>query len=150
MAGQSDSSIGPIESRDAIIDVLRGRVLRGLQAGTLQPGDRLASARDLAGEFGVDYRAVIAAYKGLAAEGLVELRPRGGVYVAAHPLADVGRPPLPEGWFAETLTQALAREIPGPALPRMAAPRHRDAAAARGRDRVDPGSGGGTPSRAPR
>lgn len=112
----STNRIATGESKEAIRDVLRGRVLRGLQAGTLQAGDRLASARELAGEFGVDYRVVIAAYRELTFEGLVELRPRGGVYVAAHPLAEVGRPPLPEAWFAEILTQGLAREIPGPDL----------------------------------
>lgn len=112
----STKRIATGESKEAIRDVLRGRVLRGLQAGTLQAGDRLASARELAGEFGVDYRVVIEAYRELTFEGLVELRPRGGVYVAAHPLAEVGRPPLPEAWLAEILTQGLAREIPGPDL----------------------------------
>jgi DNA-binding transcriptional regulator YhcF (GntR family) len=104
------------QTAEAITDILRGRVLRGLQAGTLNRGDRLASARDLAGEFGVDYRAVIAAYKALSGEGLVELRPRGGVYVAGPSTTGAGRPLLPEGWFAEILTQGLAREIPGPDL----------------------------------
>lgn len=104
------------ESLGSIVATLRGRILRGVQAATLQVGDRLASARELASEFGVDYRMVIAAYKELAAEGLVDLRPRGGVYVATGPGGGLGRPPLPEGWFADILVQGLAREIPGPDL----------------------------------
>ena len=36
------------EERNAIVDTLRGRVLRGLQAGTLGTGDRLPSDRELA------------------------------------------------------------------------------------------------------
>lgn len=103
-------------SRELIVDTLRGRVLRGLQAGTLEPGERLPASRDLAAEFDVDYRLVIAAYKTLADEGLVELRPRGGIYVASAGAPQGGIPALPERWLAELLTEALAREIPGPEL----------------------------------
>lgn len=103
-------------SRELIVETVRGRVLRGLQAGTLEAGDRLPASRDLATEFGVDYRLVIAAYKELAEEGLIELRPRGGIYVAAAGAAQGGIPPLPERWLAEVLVEGLAREIPGPAL----------------------------------
>jgi len=102
------------DSRVDLVETLRGRVLRGLQAATLHVGDRLPSARDLAQEFGVDHRLVLAAYKTLVSEGLVELRPRGGIYVAAQPAGADGVPPLPESWFAEVLAQGLTREIPGP------------------------------------
>ena len=104
------------EPRPEIVETLRGRVLRGLEAGTLQVGDRLPSARDLAHEFAVDHRVVLAAYRQLAEETLVELRPRGGIYVAARPASAGGIPPLPEGWFADLLAQGLAREIPAPEL----------------------------------
>lgn len=104
------------DTREAIVDVLRGRVLRGVQAGTLNDGDRLPSARELAVEFAVDYRLIVAAYRELADEALVDLRPRGGVYVAVQGTSERGVPPLPEGWIADLLTQGLAREIPGPEL----------------------------------
>lgn len=104
------------EARELIVDVLRGRVLRGVQAGTLRDGDRLPSARELAGEFDVDYRLIVAAYRELSGESLVELRPRGGVYVAVQGRSQRGVPPLPEGWMADVLTQGLAREIPGAEL----------------------------------
>ena len=54
-------------SRELIVDTLRSRVLRGLQGGTLVAGERLPTSRELAAEFDVDYRLVIAAYKTLAA-----------------------------------------------------------------------------------
>lgn len=104
------------EPRELIIDTLRSRVLRGLHAGTLVPGDRLPTSRELAAEFGVEYRIVISAYKALGEEGLVELRPRGGVYVAAGGAPQHGIPPLPEGLLVDFLTEGLAREIPGPDL----------------------------------
>ncbi len=104
------------EPRGLIIDTLRGRVIRGIQAGTLQAGDRLPSAPELAVEFEVDHRQVIAAYKQLEEEGLVDRRPRGGVYVAPRPMGHHGMPPLPDGWFADVLAQGLRRELPGPEL----------------------------------
>lgn len=102
--------------RDTIVDTMRGRVLRGLQAGTLRAGDRLPSARELAREFDVDHRLLIVAYKQLEVEQLVELRPRGGAYVMPRPNSEHGRPPLPEQWFVEVLVQGLGRELPAPEL----------------------------------
>lgn len=104
------------DPRETLVELLRGRVLRGLQAGTLQPGDRLPSARDLAPEFEVDHRLVIAAYRRLAEEGIVEMRTRGGVYVAMRPIAASGLPPIPESWLVETLVGGFVREIAAPEL----------------------------------
>jgi GntR family transcriptional regulator len=99
-----------------LVDMLRGRVLRAVQAATLSPGDRLPSARDLAEELELDHRLVLSAYRALADEGLVELRQRGGIYVAARPASADGLPPLPAAWFAEVLAQGLTREIPATEL----------------------------------
>ena len=110
------AGLGGSDPRELIADTIRRRLLRAVQAGALRAGDRLPSARELAGEFEVDYRVVIAAYKEIAAEGLVELRPRGGVYLAARSSGASGIPPLPTSWLAELLTQGLAREIPGAEL----------------------------------
>lgn len=103
------------ESVDGIVETLRTRLLRALQSGAVTRGDRLPSARDLMREFKVDHRLILAAYRLLADEGLVELRQRGGIYVAAR-RGGGALPPLPEGWVAGVLTQALAREIAGPEL----------------------------------
>jgi DNA-binding transcriptional regulator YhcF (GntR family) len=104
------------EAREEIVDALRSRVLRGLQTGTLRPGNRMPTSRELAPEFDADYRAVILAYKQLQKEGLLELRPRGGVYITLrHARAD-GASPVPELWIADVLTAGLAREIAGPDL----------------------------------
>ncbi len=99
-----------------LVDMLRSRVLRGLQASTLVSGDRLPSARDLAQELELDHRLVLSAYRALSQEGLVELRQRGGIYVATRPGSSAGVPPLPASWFAEILAQGLMREIPATEL----------------------------------
>ena len=104
------------DPRESITDTIRGRVLRGLQAGTLRQGDRLPSARDFAHEFDVDYRLVLDALRELAREELIELRPRGGSYVAARRAGEGGIPPLPERWIVDVLTEGLTRELPGPEL----------------------------------
>jgi DNA-binding transcriptional regulator YhcF (GntR family) len=100
---------------DEIAGTLRGRVLRGLQAGTLRAGDRLPSTRELVAEFAVDHRTILAAYRRIAEEGLVELRERGGIYVAPRPDGP-GVAALPESWIVDVLTEGFAREIPAPEL----------------------------------
>ena len=99
---------------DVIVETLRSRVLRGMQAGTLSVGAKLPSARTLAAEFDVDFRMILSAYRTLAKEGLVEMRARGGIYVSAQAANSRGMPTLPEGWISDVLTQALQREIPAP------------------------------------
>jgi DNA-binding transcriptional regulator YhcF (GntR family) len=100
------------DRRAEILDVLRRRVLRGLQAGALRAGDRLPSARELETEFDADHRIVLAAYRQLVDEGLVELRPRGGIYVAPARGGPDAVPLPSEAWLADVLAQGVAREIP--------------------------------------
>jgi DNA-binding transcriptional regulator YhcF (GntR family) len=95
-----------------IAESLRARVLRGLQNGTLALGDRLPSARELVAEFAVDHRLIVAAYRQLAREGLVEVRERGGVYVAADTVPSSELPAPPAHWIVDTLAQAHAHEMP--------------------------------------
>jgi len=104
------------EQREEIVDAMRGRLLRGIQAGTLQAGDRLPGSREVAAEFKTDYRAAIAAYKALQEEGLVELRPRGGVYIAPPRNGAGGMPPISEAWIADVFSAALNRGIAAPDL----------------------------------
>jgi DNA-binding transcriptional regulator YhcF (GntR family) len=97
-------------TRDGIAEILRGRILRGLHARVLTSGDRLPSARELGAEFDIDHRVVLAAYRELAAEGLVELRQRGGIYVAQRDDALIPTPGV--DWMIDTLLQGLGREVP--------------------------------------
>jgi hypothetical protein len=63
---------------------LRHLILGLLHVGRLKPGDPLPSIRQVAKETGADHRAVAAAYRVLEAEGLVEIRPGSGVYLAGE------------------------------------------------------------------
>ena len=98
-----------------VTDMLRRQVLGRLHVGSIRAGDRLPSIRQVAAESGVDHRAVAAAYRALADDGLVEIRPGSGVYVATvAPVGDV----LPETarWLTDVLSEAWARLIPRDAL----------------------------------
>lgn len=97
-------------SPESIAEILRERVLRGIRAGTLEPGRRLPSARELVAEFNADTRVILAAYRQLADDGLVEIRERGGVYV--RPGVDGGSSPaLPVKWFADVFAEGISRGI---------------------------------------
>lgn len=100
------------EDLELIVETLRGRVIRLIQSGTLSPGDRLPSARTLAKEFGVDFRTILNAYRVLADERLIQLKPRGGVYIAPQTADNNGKPPIPALWIGDLLAQALTRNIP--------------------------------------
>ncbi len=86
--------------------------MRALHAGSLQPGDRLPSARELESEFDTDHRIILAAYRELVAERLVELRARGGIYVHAGATTGGVVPHPAETWIVDVLTQGITREVP--------------------------------------
>lgn len=60
-------------------DAVRARIADG----TARPGDRLPSVRRLSDELGVNPATIVAAYRILAREGLVESRQGSGAFVAA-------------------------------------------------------------------
>lgn len=97
-------------TRDAVAARLRKRIIRGLRSGTLTPGRRLPSARKVGAEFEADHRVVLAAYRQLAAEGLVELRERAGIFVARSGAALLPSPGI--DWLVDVFVQGLTREVP--------------------------------------
>lgn len=99
------------------LERVRGRVVSGIHSGHLDPGDRLPSYRQISAESGLDLRAVQRIYTALEQEGLVEVRGRAGVYVAAQEriggrvLAETAR------WTVGVLREAWQRRIAIPAYP---------------------------------
>ena len=101
--------------RDDIATLLRRRILTGLRTRALAPGARLPSTRDLAAQVGSDPRVVLAAYRQLAEEGMVELRPRSGIYLAPGAAALAAATPA-ASWLVEVLRDGIEHEVPAPAL----------------------------------
>lgn len=115
----SDGRTPPTERTRAIADTLRQRLEAAVHLGTLGPGDRLASVRDVSAEFRTGPRLVLAAYRRLADEGLVEMRARSGVFVRGSPRTDDPLPDVP-GWLVDVFLRGLARGIAPTELRRQA------------------------------
>jgi DNA-binding transcriptional regulator YhcF (GntR family) len=103
--------------RQQVLSHLHQHIQGGLHLGLLSPGDRLLSSRALAHELKADPRVVRAAYHTLRDEGLVELRQRSGVYLAATAAAQIPAPARVAEWTVEVFRCGLAMDIPAPALP---------------------------------
>jgi DNA-binding transcriptional regulator YhcF (GntR family) len=103
-----------------ITESLRQRIVAALHLGTLRPGDRLPSLRQAAAEADADPRVVMAAYRQLAAEGLVRVRPRSGVFVEAPARDDEERLPEIAAWVVDVFLRGLSRGIPPTELRRQA------------------------------
>lgn len=103
-----------VESR--LTQKLRESIVGKLHLGLLHTGDRLPSIREVAEAEGANPRTVAKAYRTLETEGLVEIRERGGVYVAHQErlggkfLSETAR------WMIEVLVQARRRQIDVPAF----------------------------------
>lgn len=103
--------------RRELVTTLRQRLFRALQLRVLAPGDRLPGTRELAEEFDADPRVVADAYRELAAEGLVELRPRSGAFVhAGIPTPQRGAQPS-AAWLADLFLAGIVRGVPAVDLP---------------------------------
>lgn len=74
--------------RDRAVDAVYQAIRQGIFSRLFQPGERL-HVDDLAGKLGVSLTPVRQAIQQLAAEGLVEVRPRNGTFVARLSSQDV-------------------------------------------------------------
>ncbi len=100
--------------RGDIAQVLREQLARAVAAGSLRPGDRLPSTRDLSQELGADPRVIAAAYRALSVEGIVELRPRSGVFYAAGTSGAVPEPSAQ--WLVNALVSAVGMGVAVPSV----------------------------------
>lgn len=109
-------TVTPRRRRADIAETLRRRIVAAVSAGLTRRGDRLPSAREVAAEFEADPRLVLAAYRILAREGLVSIRRRSGIYVAAVPEVAGGPPVVAPGWLVDTLVGGLEQGVAAPKL----------------------------------
>jgi DNA-binding transcriptional regulator YhcF (GntR family) len=102
--------------RTELVAVLRHRLVRALQGGALSPGDRLPGTREVGREFDVDPRVVAAAYRELAAAGLVELRARAGAFLHRGLPTPPPREQPSTAWLADVFAAGIARGVPASEL----------------------------------
>ena len=93
-----------------VASMLRRRIQWGMHLGIVKSGDRLPSLRAAAAEFGVDQRSILSAYRALASEGLVDMRPRSGIYVATPPRQGFDRPPAVQ-WMLDMFIEGFNRGV---------------------------------------
>ena len=99
----------PVRKRAVVAATLRDRIERALETGALVHGDRLPGTRETGLELSVDPRVVAAAYTDLADEGLVELRPRSGVYVSRQTVDSSRERRPPSKWLVDIFTDGVAQ-----------------------------------------
>ena len=117
------STFRPLQRYEQVAE----RLAADIRSGSLAPGERLPSERDLARTFEVSRASVREAIASLQVQGVVETRKGAGTFVAA-------RPPAAEGWVgmssASPSAVLEARLQLEPAVARLAAARaQRDSAA---------------------
>jgi DNA-binding transcriptional regulator YhcF (GntR family) len=88
-----------------IHDQLVAQIMFGIASGDLAVGERLPSTRELARRFRIHQNTVSAAYRELAARGLVNFKKGSGVYVAETNQAS---PPTLDALFARFQSDAIA------------------------------------------
>ena len=70
-----------LQSKVPIYEQIQTQILRFIEAGVLQPGDRLPSVRQLAQDNGINPNTVAKAYSELEKNGYVYNLPKKGVYI---------------------------------------------------------------------
>lgn len=98
--------------QQSILRQMRERISGDLASGALEHGDRLPSVRELGDDLDTDPRVVLGAYEQLVEEGLVEIRPRSGVFVTGGRASAGDALTLPRRWILETMVGAIERDIP--------------------------------------
>ncbi len=71
-----------LQSKIPIYEQIQAQIIRFIEAGVLNPGDRLPSVRQLAQDNGINPNTVAKAYAELEKAGAVYNLPKKGVYVA--------------------------------------------------------------------
>src|ERR1051325_11436797 len=88
-----------------IHDQLVAQVTLGIASNDLKVGERLPSTRELARRFRIHQNTVSAAYRELAARGLVKFKKGSGVYIAER---EGGAAPTLEALYAKFQNEAIA------------------------------------------
>jgi DNA-binding transcriptional regulator YhcF (GntR family) len=92
-----------------LFDQLRSQLIDGIRAGTLPPGTRLPTVRDLAGQLGLAANTVARTYRELEAAGIVETRGRFGTFVARVDPADAAMAAAAQAYLSAARSLGLGK-----------------------------------------
>jgi DNA-binding transcriptional regulator YhcF (GntR family) len=92
-----------------LFDQLRSQLIDGIRSGTLPPGTRLPTVRELAGQLGLAANTVARTYRELEAAGIVETRGRQGTFVARVDPADAAMAAAAQAFLAAARSLGLGK-----------------------------------------
>jgi len=102
----------------ALVASFHEQLAGALYAGDIRPGDRLPSIREFAFRAGVNRKTAERVYRTLEAEGVVDLRPRSGVYLAHPAPTETSSFDGPPEWIDRLIADAANQPGGLAALPR--------------------------------
>ena len=73
------------QSNEPIYEQIKRQIVRFVEAGVLQPDEKLISVRSLAQQLNINPNTVQKAYQELEAEGVLYTLPKKGVFVSGRP-----------------------------------------------------------------
>ncbi|MGJ9411458.1 GntR family transcriptional regulator [Aeromicrobium sp. CF4.19] len=89
---------------------IRRQVATAANDGTLAPGHKLPTVRQLAADLGLAVNTVARAYRELEADGVIETHGRRGTFLASRLLADADATTAAEGYVATARRIGLSRD----------------------------------------
>jgi DNA-binding transcriptional regulator YhcF (GntR family) len=92
-----------------LFDQLRTQIIAGVRDGALDPGARLPTVRELAGQLGLAVNTVARAYRELESAGIVETRGRFGTFIARADPADAAMAAAAHAYVATARAQGLEK-----------------------------------------
>ncbi|MDX6276764.1 MAG: hypothetical protein QOJ72_892 [Nocardioidaceae bacterium] len=87
---------------------VRRQLAEGVASGTLKPGHKLPTVRQLAADLGLATNTVAKAYRALETDGVIETRGRAGTYVASRRLDDTEAVKAAEAYALVARRQGLS------------------------------------------
>ena len=98
-----------VDSKGAkpLFDQLRTQIIAGVRDGALDPGSRLPTVRELAGQLGLAVNTVARAYRELESAGIVETRGSFGTFIARADPADAAMAAAAHAYVETARSQGL-------------------------------------------
>ncbi|MGV0990820.1 MAG: GntR family transcriptional regulator [Mycobacterium sp.] len=93
-----------------LFDQLRAGVIQAIRSGLIEPGARLPTVRELAGELDLAVNTVARAYRELETAGIVETHRRLGTFVARSDPADAAMAAAARSYAETTRALGLNRD----------------------------------------
>jgi DNA-binding transcriptional regulator YhcF (GntR family) len=92
-----------------LFDQLRSQLIEGIRTGTLPPGTRLPTVRELAGQLSLAANTVARTYRELESAGVVETRGRFGTFVARVDPADAAMAAAAQAYLSTARSLGLGK-----------------------------------------